>query len=103
MGTMVLPACRRNQDFGLALLYVKSIAITFTHRCTMSRREAIFFLTGGNNPERPVRQRLLKRERLLHGKRQPLLDCFSGGKNDRHGFGMDRAHFGIRVRGQKPE
>jgi hypothetical protein len=67
MGTMVLPACRRNQDFGLALLYVKSIAITFTHRCTMSRREAIFFLTGGDNPERAVRQRFLQRERPFRG------------------------------------
>ena len=38
-----------------------------------SRRQPIFLLARGDNPERTVGKRLLKREGLLRGKRQPLL------------------------------
>jgi hypothetical protein len=69
----------------------------------MSRREAIFFLAGGNNPERALRQRFLKRRCFLHRKCQPRLYGFLGCENDGHGLGTDCAHFHIGVRGEKPE
>jgi hypothetical protein len=68
-----------------------------------SRRQPVFLLAGRDNPERSIWQRLLKRECILHRKRQPLLNGFGRRKNDRHGLGMDRAHFRIGIRRKKPE